>query len=49
MNTSNPITRNNANKRTKRTCQMDSGETDAIVPVFESNPVFRQSKSEPVS
>jgi len=49
-NTSNPIVRMNSNKRTRSTrSTFDEYETDAIVPVSESNPVLQQSKSVPVS
>ncbi len=49
METPNPITRNNSNKRTKSSLsKFDDDETDAVVPISENKPVFRQSKSEPV-
>jgi hypothetical protein len=49
METPNPITRNNSNKRTKSSLStFDDDETDAVVPISENKPVFRQSKSEPV-
>jgi len=51
MNIPKPMARSNSNKRRKSKLNIfnDDDETDAIVPDSENHPVFRQSKSEPVS
>ncbi len=49
MKIPNTITRTISNKRPKPSLDISDDETDAVVPICESKPIVRQSKSQPVS